>query len=228
MYRVFIGFDPREAVVFHACVNSLIRHSSRSLAITPLSLNNLQHDYTEDHGDGSNAFTYSRFLVPYLCDFEGQALYLDGDMIVRNDIIELFETPGDFDVAVVKHDYTTVSEKKYFSSVNPNYPRKNWSSVVLWNCQAKSNHVLTPEFVRKSPGSLLHRFQWTTDDRIHSLPFGWNWLVGEYPNNDHASLYHYTLGSPCFPEYADGPHSEDWWQEFYSLVHPIEGMDKGD
>src|SRR3977135_2943008 len=89
MIRLFIGYDPREAVVFHACVNSVIRYASQPVAVTPLALNNLG-SYIERHRDGSNQFTYSRFLVPHLVGWTGWALYMDGDMLLRTDIAELW------------------------------------------------------------------------------------------------------------------------------------------
>lgn len=225
MIRVFIGFDPREAVVFHACVQSLIRHSRRPLAITPLALGNLRSVYIEQHCDGSNAFAYSRFLTPYLCGFEGTAIYLDGDMIVRGDVAELLGLVGpEADVAVVKHDYETICKRKYLGAVNPDYPRKNWSSVIVWNCEAETHRRLTPEFVHRHDGPFLHRFSWMNDSRITELPKEWNWLVGEYDTNHKAKLLHYTLGSPCFPEYADCQHSRDWWDTFNSMILPIENV----
>jgi len=227
MIRVFVGYDPREAVVFHVCVQSLVKYSSRPLAITPLALNNLAEIYQEDHVDGTNAFTYSRFLVPFLCGFEGQAIYIDGDMVVRGDISELvgYLSPGK-DIAVVKHEYETVACRKYFGTDNRNYPRKNWSSVIVWDCSSAFNSRLTPEFVRTHDGAYLHQFKWLlSNDRIGELPQDWNWLAGEYLNNDSAKLYHYTLGSPCFPEYASCQHADAWWRDFNEMIVPIEATD---
>jgi lipopolysaccharide biosynthesis glycosyltransferase len=130
---IFIGYDPREAIAYHVCANSIIRNSSVPVSIIPLALNNFK-DYTETHTDGSNQFIYSRFLVPYLMDFQGQAIFMDGDMIVRGDIAELWALRDlGKDVQVVKHDYKTRMTEKYLGAKNENYPRKIWSSVILWN-----------------------------------------------------------------------------------------------
>jgi lipopolysaccharide biosynthesis glycosyltransferase len=221
---VFIGFDPREAVAYHVCVNSIIRHSSLPVSITPLSLKTLEGCYREKHDDGSNDFIYSRFLVPYLCGFQGQALFIDGDMIVRDDIAKLFAClPIDKDVAVVKHDYKTKATKKYLGAKNEDYPRKNWSSVVLWNCGHFPNRKLTPDFVAQQSGSFLHRFQWLDDSRIAELPREWNWLCDEYAHNDEAKLLHYTLGTPCFEGYKDADHSQEWWEDFRRVTNVDEG-----
>ena len=210
---VFVGYDPREAVAYHTCVNSIIRHASKPVAIIPLALN-LFSDYTETHTDGSNQFIYSRFLVPHLMEYTGHAIFIDGDMIVRADITELWDlrNPG-LDVQVVKHDYKTRMPIKYLGAKNEDYPRKNWSSVILWNCNSFPNRRLTPEFIQRSTGSELHRFSWIEDDRIGELPKEWNWLPDEYGPNPDAKLLHYTLGTPCFHEFADTPQGNEWHKE---------------
>lgn len=210
---VFVGYDPREAVAYHTCVNSIIRNSSQPVAIVPVALN-LFRDYAETHTDGSNHFIYTRFLVPYLCDYEGHAIFIDGDMIVRSDIAELWAYRSHrHDVQVVKHDYKTKMRKKYLGSVNEDYPRKNWSSVILWNCGSFPNRKLTPEFVQQATGAQLHRFSWVDDSRIGELPLEWNWLPDEYGANPDAKLLHYTLGTPCFHEFADTPQADEWHKE---------------
>jgi len=211
---VFVGYDPREAIAYHTCVNSIIRNSSRPVAIVPVALNLFQ-EYAETHTDGSNHFIYTRFLVPYLMDYQGWAIFIDGDMIVRGDIAELWELK-DYtkDVMVVKHDYKTRRTEKYLGNANEDYPRKNWSSVILWNCNAIRNQTLTPEFVQQSTGAFLHRFSWIDDDRMGELPAEWNWLDVEYEWNPLAKLVHYTLGTPCFHEFADqGDFSDEWHRE---------------
>ena len=210
---VFIGYDPREAIAYHVCANSIIRNSSVPVAIVPVALN-LFRDYTETHTDGSNQFIYSRFLVPHLMDYQGWAIFIDGDMIVRGDIAELWALIDSFkDVIVVKHDYKTRMTKKYLGSPNEDYPRKNWSSVILWNCNSFPNRQLTPTFVQSATGSYLHRFSWLDDARIGELPPEWNWLPDEYGPNPAAKLLHYTLGTPCFHEFADTPMADEWHRE---------------
>ena len=210
---VFVGYDPREAIAYHTCVNSIIRHASQPVAIIPIALNLFQ-DYKETHTDGSNHFIYTRFLVPHLMGFKGWAIFIDGDMIVRDDIMKLWNLQEvDKDVMVVKHNYQTCMPVKYLGAKNENYPRKNWSSVILWNCNSFPNRQLTPEFVQKSSGSFLHRFSWLDDDRIGELPPEWNWLPDEYGPNAHAKLLHYTLGTPCFQEFADTPQGNEWHRE---------------
>jgi len=210
---IFVGYDPREAIAYHTCVNSIIRNASRPVSIVPVALN-LFKDYDETHTDGSNHFIYTRFLVPYLMSWTGSAIFIDGDMIVRGDIAELWAMRDmSKDVQVVKHDYKTKMPVKYLGAKNEDYPRKNWSSVILWNCSSFPNRRLTPEFIQKSTGSELHRFTWLDDERVGELPKEWNWLPDEYGPNPAAKLLHYTLGTPCFHEFADTPQGNEWHRE---------------
>lgn len=213
MIPVFIGYDPREAIAFHVCANSIIRNSTQPVSFMPLALNLLK-DYEETHTDGSNQFIYSRFLVPHLMNYSGWAIFIDGDMIVRDDIAKLWNLRDDSkDIMVVKHNYKTKKSEKYLGSKNEDYPRKNWSSVILWNCQSSSNHKLTPKFIQEATGSQLHRFSWLEDNCIGELPIEWNWLPDEFGSNPNAKLLHYTLGTPSFHDYAISPMSDEWHRE---------------
>ncbi len=214
MIPIFIGYDPREAIAYHVCTNSIIRHSSQPVALSPLALNILK-GYNEKHTDGSNHFIYSRFLVPHLMNYQGWAIFIDGDMILRDDIEQLWALRDDSKaVMVVKHDYKTRMPVKYLGSKNEDYPRKNWSSVILWNCGHPANAGVTPEFVQNSTGAQVHRFTWLDDSLVGELPNEWNWLDVEYEWNPLAKLIHYTLGSPCFHEFSNqGDFSDEWHRE---------------
>ena len=213
MISIYIGYDSRESVAYHVCSNSIIRHGTVPVSINPLSLKLLQN-YEELHTDGSNQFIYSRFLVPYLQNYSGWAIFIDGDMILRDDIKQLYEMRDESKaVQVVQHDYKTRMKVKYLGAKNEDYPRKNWSSVILWNCGHERNKILTPEFVQTATGAQLHRFSWLADDLIGSLPKEWNWLPDEYGPNSNAKLLHYTLGTPCFHEFATTPQGDEWHRE---------------
>lgn len=219
--RLFLGYDEREAVAFHACTQSLIQNCTMPLEIHPLALNTLR-GYREDHKDGSNAFIYSRFLVPYLCDFNGWAIFLDGDMVVRDDIAKLWRLRDPWCAAqVVQHTYKTKYRGKYLKNRNEDYPRKNWSSVILWNCGHYSNRKLTPDYVEKASGAELHRFTWIDDNRIGALPPHWNHLTMEYSACNDAALYHFTIGLPAFSEYAGSDNAEFWWDAAEKMAAPL-------
>lgn len=209
---VYVGYDPRESAVYHVFCESVIEHASGPVSFIPLHKPML--DNFDGQQDGTNAFIYSRYLVPYLEDFERFAIFCDGDMHVTDDIYKLYELRDESKaVQVVKHDYKTSSPRKYVNTPiendNIDYPRKNWSSVVIFNCGHPSNKVLTPEYVGEAGGSVLHRFAWLDDGDIGGLPPEWNHLVGEYvPGN--AKLYHHTLGSPGFNHYRNCESAEQW------------------
>ena len=229
MLKIFVGMDLKiEPVAYAVFCQSVIERSSIPVSFTPMALNTLS-EYTETHKDGSNAFIYSRFLVPYLCDFKGMALWVDGDMIVRSDIAELlWEFQQDEAVKVVKHHYQTKHPIKYLGSKNEDYPKKNWSSVMLWNCGHHLNKQLTPRFVMEKDGKYLHRFQWLKypEEQVGKLDETWNWLETEYKYNPDAKLVHHTLGTPCFKDYQDTDYAKEWWQTYHRMIYPLTGQDK--
>jgi len=216
MINLFVGFDPREAVAYHVFCNSIIQNTSVPVQITPLVLSQLQ-EFNETHTDRSNDFVYSRFLTPYLSDFKGWTIFADGDMICQGDLKELIDMADPSKaVMVVKHDYQTKATQKYLGNINEDYPRKNWSSVILWNCDHPKHKILTPDFVSKQTGKFLHRFSWLDDQDIGELPLEWNWLASEYRVNREAKLIHFTLGTPCFKDYKNSDMA-DIWYHYYDL-----------
>lgn len=213
MITLYVGFDPREACVYHVFCQSVIEHASGPVAFVPLHQPMLNG--FDGQQDGTNAFIFSRYLVPALQDYEGFAIFCDGDMHVNKDIYELWNLRDEGKaIQVVPHEYKTQHELKYIGtklqSSNIDYPRKNQSSVMIWNCGHESNKILDRRLVSEAGGAFLHRFQWLKDEEIGHLPFEWNWLVGEYEDYDFAYLYHHTLGSPGFEHYADCHSSGDW------------------
>ena len=212
--NIVVGFDQRESVAYHTFCQSVIENSSALVSFIPLAINSLKI-YKETHKDQSNDFIYSRFLTPYLNSFEGWAIFADGDMICHADIKELWDLRDESKaLLVVKHDYQTKANIKYLGNKNENYPRKNWSSVILWNCSHPKHKILTPEFIQNQTGKYLHRFSWLDDDEIGEIPREWNWLAIEYPENKDAKLIHYTLGTPCFKEYEKTDMSDIWYKTF--------------
>jgi lipopolysaccharide biosynthesis glycosyltransferase len=227
MLHIFVGFDQlAEPVAYHTFVQSVIENSTIPVTFCPLALNTLK-GYKETHTDGSNAFIYSRFLVPHLMGYKGYALWVDGDMICKSDVAELLALADHSKaVQVVKHNYKTKHPVKYLGAKNEDYPCKNWSSVILWNCNHWQNKKLTPELVMESTGSYLHRFSWMEDRFIGELPVEWNWLETEYVYNKEAKLVHHTLGTPCFNDYQNSPYSTEWWNTYNSMIHPLTGNNK--
>ena len=211
---LIVGFDQKEAVAYHTFVQSVIENASNPVRFMPLNMKSLK-EYSEKHNDGSNEFIYSRFLVPHLMNFKGWAIYVDGDMICVEDIKKLWDLRDEkYAVQVVQHDYQTKVKKKYWGNKNENYPRKNWSSVVIWNCEHEKHKILSPNFIQNQTGSFLHRFHWLNDDEIGDIDKKWNWLAMEYEEKKGINLIHYTIGTPCFKEYSNEAFSSYWNKSF--------------
>ena len=219
---IVVGFDQREAIAYHTFTQSIIEKSSLPLMFIPLAVNTLKN-YKETHHDRSNDFIYSRFLTPYLNNYKGWAIFADGDMICQADIKELWDLRNpNKALLVVKHEYETKQKEKYLGNINENYPRKNWSSLMLWNCSHPKHQILTPDFITSQTGKYLHRFSWLDDDDIGELPKEWNWLAIEYPINTSAKLIHYTLGTPCFLDYRDTDMAIQWHETQKRLLQGFE------
>lgn len=209
MVKVFIGYDPNEPVAYHTLVQSIIDTSSVPVSITPLYLSHLGFWDRPRDSRQSNEFSFTRFLVPYLCNFAGTAIYMDCDMLVRSDIAKLANLDDSKAVHVVKHDYTPKDEYKYLGQKQYSYPRKNWSSFVVWN--NSKNRALTQDLVKNETGAYLHRFSWLDDNEIGELDVKWNWLVGEYPDPPQdVKNVHWTNGGPYFKDYATAAFSDEW------------------
>lgn len=229
MIPIFAGYDGREAVGYHTFCQSVIENASEPVTIAPLDLGLLKKVYKGGQKDGTNAFIYSRFLVPHLMGYQGFAIFVDGsDMLCRGDIAELWAMRDAFcAVQVVQHDYKTKNPVKYIGtpleSKNDDYPRKNWSSVMLINCAHVRWRDVTPEKVAKSPGSYLHRFEFIEDRYVGGLPVTWNWLADEYGQSEQAKLIHWSSGIPAFDHYKNAAHSDEWRKEkdraFYAQTH---------
>lgn len=218
MLKIFIGYDEEETVAYHVLSHSILRRSSIPVSITPLNRKSLKGIYDRARGDlESTDFSMSRFVVPYLCGYEGFAVFMDCDMLCLGDVVELARHTSIADTyghscRVVKHDYLPRHEKKFLGNTQTAYEKKNWSSVILFNnplCQE-----LTLKAVNENPGLWMHQFKWTEDHRIGSLPKEWNYLVGEdNQTSKDPRLIHFTNGTPCFPEYDQCEYAESWRSE---------------
>jgi lipopolysaccharide biosynthesis glycosyltransferase len=214
MIRVFIGYDPRETVAYHVLAHSILARASQPVAITPICLSQLGSVFTRARDPlQSTDFSFSRFLTPYLCDFQGWALFMDCDMLVRDDIARLWALRDErYAVQVVKHNHVPKEDTKFLGAVQTKYQKKNWSSVMLLNnarCTA-----LTPDYVNRASGLELHQFKWLGDDGlIGDLPREWNHLVGYDAPRDDAALVHYTTGGPYFQQWRKCEYASEWFAE---------------
>ncbi|MEE8352321.1 MAG: glycosyltransferase [Rhodospirillales bacterium] len=216
MIRIYIGFDPVETASYHVLAHSIQARASEPVTIAPLMLSQLNGVMTRQrHELQSTDFSFSRFLVPHLCDYQGWALFMDCDMLVLDDMAELWKLRDDeYAVQVVKHDHVPEETTKFLGQPQSKYEKKNWSSVMLFN-NAKCK-ALTQDYVNTATGLELHRFQWLgNDDLIGDIPHRWNHLVGydETVPVDEVSNLHYTIGGPYFDDYKDTDYAAEWFTE---------------
>ena len=213
MINVFIGYDENEKVAYNVLSYSILKNSTRPVAITPIYLPNIRDDFVRERiPKQSTDFAFSRFMIPHLMNYQGWALFMDCDMLMFEDVSKLWRMRDDSKaIQVCKHDYTPKESKKFLGQVQTKYEKKNWSSFMLMNC--KKCTTLTPDYVNKASGLELHQFKWLEGDHlIGDLPLEWNWLVGEYEYKDDVYNVHYTKGGPWFEDYAKCDYSQDWFR----------------
>ena len=217
MINVFIGYDEGEKVSYHILSESIRRQSSVPVSITPLCLSNLPEFRRELQTNQSTEFAFSRFLVPYLSEYKGWSLFLDCDMMFRDDIKNLWDMiDEDKSIMCCKHDYIPKQNVKFRGAKNEAFPKKNWSSFMLMNNQRCK--MLTKEYVETASGLELHQFKWTHEENVGELPLEWNWLVGEYNYNKNAKNVHWTLGGPYFKDYKNSEYADEWYRLYNDTI----------
>lgn len=219
--RIFIGYDHAEAVAWNVFSHSIQRRAGRApVLIAPVMLSQLKgvHDRPWDKKQ-SNEFAFTRWLVPWICNYEGWAIFADCDMLCRTDIHELWDLRDErYAVMCVKHNHRPAENTKYLNRPQSAYSKKNWSSVMLINCARC--FALSPEYVGTAHGLDLHQFKWLeSDELIGELPQEWNHLVGVKEPNDEAKIVHWTLGGPYFHDYAQAEFAGEWWREYSDMIH---------
>lgn len=227
-FNVFLGHDSREAVATAVCERSMMDHATIPLAIHRLSEPALRHanifrrEWTIINGQKfdvrdrmpfSTEFAFTRFLVPTLMQHTGWALFCDGDFLWLDDVGDLLAlADAKYAVQVVKRLPMQEAGTKMDGQKQQPYYRKNWSSLVLWNCGHAANQRLTPYQVNQMSGQWLHAFSWLGEDQIGDLPATWNWLsrIDASPASGDPKAVHFTLGAPDMPGYEGSPYAEHW------------------
>ena len=205
--KIYIGYDSRHPIASKVCEYSLRKHS-KDLDIELLKLSDLDQLYWREYKDQSTEFTYTRFLVPYLQDYNGWALFCDNDFLFLKDVTKIFKYADDkYAVMCCQHDYTPRAITKMLGKKQIPYKRKNWSSLMLINCGHPSVKKLDLSTVSEQSGKYLHQFEWLKPHEIGSIPRHWNWLVNWYKETDEdkPSALHFTEGGPWIvdSEYKD-------------------------
>lgn len=220
---VYIGWDSREDIAYQVAKATLLEKASIDVEVHPIKLQELvdRGVYTREVDPlASTEFTYSRFFTPWLADYKGWALFCDCDFLFFGDVAELLRYKDDTKaVACVHHDYTPKEGVKMDGKVQTNYPRKNWSSFMLFNCEHPSTRQLTPELVNSQTGAYLHRLQWAKDSEIGEIPEEWNWLEGwsTRPSQGFPKGVHYTNGGPWFHNWQDVEYADVWLEKARGL-----------
>lgn len=223
MRKIFMGSTSYQMPVFDVAKYSIERYNDnvQIFKLDQAALRSIGIYTRENKPNESTEFSLTRFLTPYLAGYKGWVLFMDNDMVCLDDIEGLFQHADDSKaVMVVKHNYDVVEGEKLDGQINYAYPRKNWSSVILWNAGHPSNAVVTPELVNNATGQFLHRFMWLEDEEIGELPVSWNYLVDEYktvPLTQDIKMLHYTLGGPYFKSHTDCSYADVWLEAYKDM-----------
>ena len=214
--RIFVGYDSREDIAYEVCKKSLLKHSSVTLDVKPIKQREMRERgiYWREHDAlASTEFSFTRFLVPYLAGFEGWAVFCDCDFLWRGDIAELMDyADPQYAVMCVQHRYEPKETHKMDNRVQHQYPRKNWSSMMLINCgHPNTVQGLTLDDVNKQTGMYLHQLQWA-GTHVGALPTAYNYLEGWHTKDDCPNPVgvHFTRGGPWFKDYLDVEYGKEW------------------
>ena len=234
MITVYIGYDVRDHKAFRVCEASLQSKASERVRVVPL----IDHECRKKHGyarpykvDGSGqmwdgvdhkpfstAFSFTRFLVPYIAGYvDDLVVFCDADMLWRDDVYDLIRFCEDDEKRAawcVRHEHNPTETVKMDGVIQSPYRRKNWSSLVVWN--PSRNAELTPDIVNHADGSFLHQFAWLEDEDIGHLPEFWNYLVGVSDKRIQPSVVHWTLGTPDFPGHENDEYAAEWFKAYRS------------
>jgi hypothetical protein len=231
--KIFVGWDPREDIAWKVCRHSILRRTNpNKVSITPLIQSVLRAEGLYNRPIDTKAateFSLTRFLTPYLAGDGGYAIFVDCDFLFLTDITEVLkEIDPSKAVSVVKHDYQPSETMKMDGCIQHAYPRKNWSSFIVFNCAHPAVRLLTPAVVNSADPAYLHRFGWLADSQIGRIDKGWNYLEGWYPSQyENLKAVHYTLGGPWFEDKQECDFAEEWLTEFSQMnVQNIESIDE--
>lgn len=232
---VYIGFDPREVAAFAVARDSVKRYALPTWPICGLVLANLQRAglYTRpiemrpgfdrpimwdvlSDAPMSTEHANSRFLVPHLAR-TGWALFMDGDMLIRENLAPLFASlDTKYAVYCVQNIFEPVSGIKMDGQVQTRYPKKLWSSFMIWNCDHPANKALTLEMINVLPGRDLHALCWLKDEQIGRIGSEWNWVVGHSDPTLIPANIHWTSGTPDMVGYHDAPFADEWRERLHT------------
>lgn len=219
MRKVFVGYTSYQDIVYQVAKHSIERYS-RDIKCYPIvqkALRDLGIYTREKNQFESTEFSITRFLTPWLAGYKGWVLFTDNDMLCLSDVNELFDLADDrYAIMCAKHHHEPLGNIKLDNQKQTCYPRKNWSSVILWNCEHPKNQFITPDLVNEISPLFLHRFMWLEDHEIGEFTHEWNWLVDWYQESKDGTpkMLHYTEGGPYFRKYQTCGYADLWKAEY--------------
>jgi len=211
--NIYIGYDEHHSITYDACKFSIIKGNSKyDINVIPINYNTINsYDRIMDKYE-STQFSFARFWVPYESNYKGISIFCDSDFIFMDSIDNLIDLYDDrYAIMCCQHNYTPNSDIKMNGKIQSSYPRKNWSSLMIFNNEHPKNKTLNPLTLNNQSGAFLHRFNWLDDNEIGSLPLDWNYLVGYYTGKDPKAL-HYTDGGPWLKGYENCKYSDIWYE----------------
>lgn len=217
--NIYIGHDSRFPEATKVCEKSIkdnsgkLEHNIKFL--DKAILFRLSIYDREDVPGESTEFSFTRFYVPLLSQYSGISLFIDNDFVFKCNPSEMEKYLKNKPVAVVKHKLDNVHNNKMGGVENKSYPKKCWSSLMLFN-NSKLKH-LTKEYLDNASPADLHQFAWVDEKDISEIPRSYNHLVGYYKKHNKIKAIHYTQGGPWFKEYKNSELSEEWWKVYKSL-----------
>jgi hypothetical protein len=186
--RIFVGTDRTQTLAVRVLEYSVKKFASMSVDLIPMI--DMPVPMPKDPNNRPRTgFSFSRFLIPSLCDYMGRAIYLDADMLVLNDIAKLWDIPMDgADILCAEQPSKGERIRQY--------------SVMLLNCSGLPWQI--DEIVKGldiglyNYGQLMHEFCLVSSDKISTaIPYEWN------------SLEFYKPGKTCLIHYTDMP-TQPW------------------
>ncbi len=234
MLNVYIGYDTRDDSAYQVARHSLLKRATIPVRVVPLRQDWLrriglyrrafyiddgqQYD-AQDGRPFSTEFAFTRFLVPSLQP-DGWALFCDSDFLFRADVADLARLfDARYAAMCVQHDYQPVEETKMRGQIQAPYARKNWTSLIAWNCSHRGARTLTPYQANTMSGRWLHQLTWLEDKQIGALPAAWNWLDGHSPEDVDAYAAHFTRGTPDMDGWKETRYAGEWWAALEETKH---------
>lgn len=216
---IYVGYDPNQDIAYKVCERSIYMHNTGSISVKKINSDTITGYERKYDPLASTPFTYARFYIPYINDYQGASIFCDGDFLFLDNVQNLWNLfDSRYAVQVVKHDYTPTSTIKMDNKIQTIYPKKNWSSLIIWNNEHPKNKQLNLNVLNNASGSFLHQFQWLEESEIGELSHEWNWLVGWYKETNQflsPKALHFTEGGPWLKHSNDS--YDRVWLDYKSL-----------